>query len=64
MAQTHVSLHSLRLGELFALALGFGLSTLAVSARIYTKKYLTRTMRMEDCEFIPLDGPSSQVAFS
>ena len=64
MAQSQISLHSLRLGELFALALGFGLSTLVVSARIYTKKYLTRKMRMEDCELTPLDDPSSQVVSS
>ena len=57
MTQAQVSLHSLRLGELFALAFGFGLSTLAVSARVYTKMRLTRTMGKEDCELAPLDDP-------
>ena len=51
MAQGQVSMHSLRLGELFALALGFVLSTLAVFARVYTKMRLLRPMLMEDCEF-------------
>ncbi|KAM0806447.1 hypothetical protein BDR22DRAFT_968475 [Usnea florida] len=48
MAQGQVSPHSLRLGELFALALGFVLSTLAVFARVYTKMRLLRPMLMED----------------
>ena len=64
MTQGQVSLHSLRLGELFALALGFVLSTLAVFARVYTKMRLVRPMLKEDCEFASLDDSSSQVASS
>ena len=60
MTQGQVSLHSLRLGELFALALGFVLSTLAVFARVYTRTRLFRPMLKEDCEFALLDESSSQ----
>ncbi len=54
MTQGVVSIHSLRLGEVFALALGLGFSTLAVSARVYTKSRITKTMGKEDCECAPL----------
>ena len=65
MTQSPVSLHSLHLGEVFALALGFGLSFLAVAARVYTKMCLTRSMRKEDCQFTSLDESSSPpVVFS
>ena len=60
MTQVQVSLHSLRLGELFALALGFVLSTLAVFARVYVRTRLVRPMRKEDCEFASLGEYSSQ----
>ena len=59
MTQDHVSLHSLRLGELFALALGFVLSTLAVLARVYVRMRLLRPMLKEDCKFNLLDKYSS-----
>ncbi len=55
MTQGVVFPHSLRLGEVFALALGLGLSTLAVSARVYTKSKITKTMGREDCECAPLN---------
>ena len=44
----------MRVGEVLALALGFGLSTLAVFARTYTKVRLTKTFRKEDCKFAGL----------
>ena len=53
MSQSHISMHSLHLGEIFALALGFSFSSLAVAARVYTKMRLTSTMGKEDCEFTP-----------
>ena len=40
---------SLRIGEIVALTLGFGLSTLAVSARTYTKARIMRNVKAEDC---------------
>ncbi|KAF6241446.1 hypothetical protein HO173_000156 [Letharia columbiana] len=48
MTQSSLSRHSLHVGEVFTLALGFGISTLAVCARIYTKMRLTKTMMKED----------------
>ena len=59
MTPGQVSFHSLRLGELFALALGFVLSTLAVFARVYTRMRLFRPMLKEDCEFASLYESSS-----
>ncbi|KAM0802187.1 hypothetical protein BDR22DRAFT_971639 [Usnea florida] len=47
MTQTSY-LQSMRVGEVLALALGFGLSTLAVFARTYTKVRLTKTFKKED----------------
>ena len=44
---------SLRVGEVLALALGIGISTLTVCARLYTKIRLTGTMLKEDCECSP-----------
>lgn len=40
---------ALRIGEVVALALGFGLSTFAVFARLYTQKCLTKSIKIEDC---------------
>ena len=57
MTQSQVSMHSLHVGEVLALALGFGISTLAVCARIYTKVRLTKNLRSEDCEFAPMHDP-------
>ena len=42
---------SLHVGEVLAIALGFGLSTLAIFARTYTKVRLTQTFMKEDCKF-------------
>ena len=42
--------HPLRTGEVFGLTLGFGLSTIAVSIRLYTKAFLARSLKAEDCE--------------
>ena len=53
MSQSQISMHSLHLGEIFALALGFSFSSLAVAARVYTKMRLTSIMGKEDCEFTP-----------
>ena len=47
-------IQSMHVGEVLALALGFGLSTLAVFARIYTKVRLTQTFKQEDCKFAGL----------
>ena len=44
----------MHVGEVLALALGFGLSTLAVFARTYTKVRLTQTFKKEDCKFAGL----------
>ena len=44
---------SLRSGEVLALALGLGISTLTVCARMYTKIRLIGTVLKEDCEFCP-----------
>ena len=44
---------SLRGGEILALGLGLGISTLAVCARMYTKIRLIGTMLKEDCGFYP-----------
>ena len=54
-------IRSLHLGEIFAFALGFGISTLAVSARVYTKKRLLNSMGKEDCELTPFGNSLSQV---
>ncbi|KAL8999893.1 MAG: hypothetical protein Q9169_001298 [Polycauliona sp. 2 TL-2023] len=39
---------SLRIGQYFTVILGFGLSTLAISARLYTKLRITRKLLSED----------------
>ena len=44
---------SLRSGEVLALALGLGISTLTVCARMYTKIRLTETVLKEDCKLCP-----------
>ena len=44
---------SLRGGEVLALGLGLGISTLAVCARMYTKIRLIGTVLKEDCELYP-----------
>jgi hypothetical protein len=43
----------LRVGEVLTLALGFGLSTLAICARLYTKVRIDRKMMIEDCKCSP-----------
>ena len=53
-----ITLHSLQVGEVWALSLGCGLSTFAVLARVYTKLRLTRTLLREDCK-VPLASMSS-----
>ena len=57
-------MHSLHLGETFALALGFSSSSLAVAARVYTKMRLTGTMRKEDCKSTSLNYTSSLVVLN
>ena len=64
MTQSPISIHSLYLGEVFALALGFSFTSLAVAARVYTKIRLTSTMGKEDCEFASLDDTPSLVVLS
>ena len=51
------SFHSLHVGEDLVLVLGFGISSLAVCARVYTKMILARKMLKEDCKFIPSSYP-------
>ena len=46
-------LGSLRTGEIVTFTLGLGLSTLAVSARVYTRMCITRKVRLEDCRLSP-----------
>lgn len=41
---------SLRMGEYLTVLLGFGLSTFAICARIYTKSRITKKFLLEDCE--------------
>ena len=41
---------SLRIGQYFTVILGFGLSTLAIAARLYTKLRITRKFLSEDCK--------------
>lgn len=45
-----VTPRSLRLGEIFAILLGLGLSTIAISARIYMKSRVLRKFLSEDCK--------------
>lgn len=40
---------SLRVGEIFAVLLGLGLSTITISARIYVKSRIFRKFLSEDC---------------
>lgn len=42
--------HSLRVAEIFTVILGFGLATIAISARIYTKLRVVRNFLLEDCK--------------
>ena len=44
---------SLRIGEYLTVILGFGLSTIAIGARIYTKCRITKKFLLEDCELFP-----------
>ena len=44
---------SLRIGEYLTVILGFGLSTIAICARIYTKSRITKQFLLEDCELLP-----------
>lgn len=41
---------SLRLAEIFTIILGLGLSTLAMSARMYVKLRVSRKFLSEDCK--------------
>ena len=50
---------SLRIGEYFTLILGFGLSTVAICARIYAKSRITKRFLLEDCELFPDRGRQS-----
>ena len=45
---------SLRIGQYLSMILGFGLSTLAVGARVYTKLRISRKFLLEDCKLSPL----------
>ena len=45
---------SLQIGEALAAALGFGISTMTVLARLYTRIILTKSMKIEDCMFFDL----------
>jgi hypothetical protein len=51
MASILVIPHSIRVGEILTLVCGFGLSTLVVLARLYTKTRITKKWKMEDCKF-------------
>ena len=51
MPPTIVIPQSLQEGELWAAALGFGISTFTVCGRIYTKTVLTKSMKIEDCKW-------------
>lgn len=42
---------SLRVAEILTFGFGFGLSTTAVLARIYTKAIITKRLKAEDCEY-------------
>lgn len=53
MTESQIPTKSIHVGEVLALALGFGLSTLAVFARTYTKLRLTKSFLKEDCRFAP-----------
>lgn len=48
MTESQIPTKSIHVGEVLALALGFGLSTLAVFARTYTKLRLTKSFLKED----------------
>lgn len=43
---------SLRLAEIFTIILGMGLSTLAISTRVYVKLRVSRKFLSEDCKSI------------
>ncbi len=43
--------HSLRVAEIITFVFCFGLSTMAVVTRIYTKAIITKCVRAEDCEY-------------
>lgn len=50
MAPQVIVPHSMRIGQIFTVLLGFGLSSLAVGVRLYTKSRITRKFLSEDCE--------------
>ncbi|CAL8582622.1 hypothetical protein XPA_008276 [Xanthoria parietina] len=52
---------SLRIGQYFAIILGFGLSTIAIAARLYTKLGITRKLLSED--YFALAGYLGLLAF-
>lgn len=64
MTQSPISRHSVRVGEVLTLVMGFGISTLAVCARIYTKMRIIKTFVAEDCELAPLCDSRFQAVFS
>lgn len=41
---------SLRLGEIFAVLLGLGLSTITIGARVYVKSRVLKKFLSEDCK--------------
>lgn len=43
--------HSLRVAEILTFVFCFGLSSMAVVTRIYTKAIITKCVRAEDCEY-------------
>ena len=49
MALESVTPYSLHVAEIATFVLSISLTTLAVSARTYTKVYLTKLMGLEDC---------------
>lgn len=42
--------HSLRVAEVLTVTLGFGLSTIAICARLYAKLRIARNFLSEDCK--------------
>lgn len=54
--------HSLRIAEVLTVALGFGLSTIAICARMFTKLRIAREFLLEDCK--PIKNNESAMALS
>ncbi len=53
---------SLRIAEVLTVALGFGLSTIAIYARMYQKLRIARKFSLEDCK--PIKDNKSAMALS